>query len=61
MKIRCRGFEGELLSMEENYEGYVSCQGRRIEIHSYNIKFVQKSGEIIEIHGVSEQEIGFFR
>lgn len=61
MKVRCKGFEGELLSLEANCEEYVLYQGRRIEIHSYNIKFVQKSGEIIEIRGVSEQDSEFFR
>lgn len=59
MKVKCRGFEGKILSLEANYEEYVSCQGRRIEIHSYNIKFIQKTGEIIEIRGVPDQEIEF--
>lgn len=59
MKVRCRGFEGTILSVEANYEEYVLCQGTRVEVRSYNIKFVQKTGEIIEIRGASDKEIEF--
>ena len=52
MKIRCRNFEGEILLLEANTEEYYRFQGLQMLISSYDIKFMQETGEIIEIRGV---------
>lgn len=52
MKIKCRNFEGEILLLEANTEEYCLCQEPRTVVSSYDLKFVQETGEIIEIRGV---------
>lgn len=52
MKIKCRNFEGEILLLAANTEEYYLCQEPRTVVSSYDLKFVQETGEIIEICGV---------
>lgn len=55
MKIKCRNFEGEILLLAANIEEYYLCQEPRTAVSSYDLKFVQETGEIIEIRFVSGQ------
>ena len=52
MKIKCRNFEGEILLLEANTEEFYRIQGPQTLVSSYDLKFVQETGEIIEIRGV---------
>lgn len=52
MKIKCRNFEGEILLLEANTEKFYRVQGPQTLVFSYDLKFVQETGEIIEICGV---------
>ena len=52
MKIKCRNFEGEILLLEANTEEFHRVQGPQTLVSSYDLKFVQETGEIIEIRGV---------
>ena len=52
MKIKCRNFEGEILLLEANTEEFYHVQGPQTLVSSYDLKFVQETGEIIEIRGV---------
>jgi len=52
VKIKCRNFEGEILLLEANTKEYYLCQEPWTVVSSYDLKFVQETGEIIEIRGV---------
>ena len=52
MKIKCRNFEGEILLLEANIEEFYRVQGPQTLVSSYDLKFVQETGEVIEIRGV---------
>lgn len=57
MWIKCRGFEGAVLEVTANEEIICGMGGQEnSNILSYNIKFRQKTGEIIEIRNISSTE-----
>lgn len=49
MKVRCGNFEGEILSLEASSADLYFWGRRSMKIPFYDLKFVQETGEIIEI------------
>lgn len=54
MKVKCRGFEGQILSLEAEALGQ-NIYGI-INVESYCLNFQQQTGEIIHICGLSDKD-----